>query len=70
MASNKSMCLGLTKPLKNEFQDTPGGKVCKADSIPPSSNNVMESGSLNLVEPSGSHTLVLGILYLYLLLLS
>jgi hypothetical protein len=40
-----------------------------ADSIPPSSADVTESGSLNLPEPSGPHRPVMGLFYLFLLLL-
>jgi hypothetical protein len=34
-----------------------------ADNPPPSSADVMESGSLNLPEPSGPHSPVMGLLY-------
>jgi hypothetical protein len=37
-----------------------------ADNLTPSTADVMESGSLNLSEPSGPHRLVTGKLYLYL----
>jgi hypothetical protein len=37
-----------------------------ADNIPPSSADVTESGSLKLPEPSGTHSAVMGLLYLYL----
>jgi hypothetical protein len=37
-----------------------------ADILPPSSADVTESGNLNLPEPSGPHTPVMGILYLLL----
>jgi hypothetical protein len=36
-----------------------------AENLPPSSVDVMESGSLNLPEPSGPHRSVMGLLYLY-----
>jgi hypothetical protein len=39
--------------------------VREADSLPPSSADVTESGSFNLPEPSGPHTPVMGMLYLY-----
>jgi hypothetical protein len=39
-----------------------------ADNLPPSSADVMESGSLNLPEPSGPHRPVIGILYFYVFL--
>jgi hypothetical protein len=38
--------------------------VRMADNLPPSSADVMESGSLNLPEPSGPHWPVMGLLYL------
>jgi hypothetical protein len=37
-----------------------------ADNLPPSNADFMESGSLNLPEPSGPHSAVMGLLYLYL----
>jgi hypothetical protein len=37
-----------------------------ADNLRPSSTDVMESGSLNLPEPSGPHRPVMGLLYLYI----
>jgi hypothetical protein len=37
-----------------------------ADNLPLSSADVMESGSLNLPEPSEPHKPVMGILYFYL----
>jgi hypothetical protein len=40
-----------------------------ADNLPPSSADDMESGNLNLPEPSGPHRTVMGLLYLYLYLL-
>jgi hypothetical protein len=36
-----------------------------ADNLPPSSADVMESGNLNLPEPSGPHRPVMGLLYVY-----
>jgi hypothetical protein len=39
-----------------------------ADILPTSSADVMESGSLNLSEPSGAHRPVMGLLYIYLYL--
>jgi hypothetical protein len=36
-----------------------------ADNLPPSNADVMESGSLNLPEPSVPHRPVIGLLYLY-----
>jgi hypothetical protein len=38
-----------------------------ADNLPPSSADVMESGSLNLPESSGPYSPVMGLIYLYLL---
>jgi hypothetical protein len=43
--------------------------VRKADNLPPSSAEVTESGSLNLSELSGPHRPVMGMLYLFLLLI-
>jgi hypothetical protein len=39
--------------------------VCMADNLPPSSADVMQSGSLNLPEPSGPHRPVMWMLYLF-----
>jgi hypothetical protein len=36
-----------------------------ADNLPPSIADVMESGSLNLPEPSGPHRPVMGLIYLF-----
>jgi hypothetical protein len=38
-----------------------------ADNLPPSSDDVTGSGSLNLPEPSGLHRAVMGLLYLFTL---
>jgi hypothetical protein len=43
--------------------------VRMADNLPPSSADVMQSGSLNLPEPSGPHKPVVGLLYLYLVII-
>jgi hypothetical protein len=40
-----------------------------ADNLPPSSADVTDSGSLNLPEPSGLRRPVMGLLYLFLILL-
>jgi hypothetical protein len=37
-----------------------------ADNLPPSSADVMESGSFNLPEHSGPHRPVMGLLYVYI----
>jgi hypothetical protein len=53
---------------KNEYEDTPGckdGQFRMADNLQPSSADVMESGSLNLPEPSGPHRPVKGLLFLF-----
>jgi hypothetical protein len=39
--------------------------MCKAGNLPLSSADVMESGSLNLPEPSGAHRPVMGLFYLF-----
>jgi hypothetical protein len=41
------------------------GVKTAGDNLPPSSADVMESGSLNFPEPSGPHRPVMGLLYLY-----
>jgi hypothetical protein len=59
---------GVDSTSKNEYQDTPGGKdgrVRMADNLPPSSVDVTKSGNLNLPEPSGANTTVMGLLYLF-----
>jgi hypothetical protein len=53
VVSNNSMCPGLHQPLKR-------WGVRKADNLPPSSADVMESGNINLPEPSGPHRPVMG----------
>jgi hypothetical protein len=40
--------------------------VGQAENLPPSSADVMESGSLNFPKHSGPHRPVMGIIYLYL----
>jgi hypothetical protein len=62
VVSDNSMCPGSTQPLKKR-------PVRKADNQPPSSADVTESGNLNIPEPSGPHRPVMGLLYLYVLLL-
>jgi hypothetical protein len=53
------MALGSTQPLRNVYQDIPMGKrrpVREADNLTnPHVPIVMKSGSLNLLESSGTH---------------
>jgi hypothetical protein len=62
------MCPGPTQALKMSTRILLGLRrpVRKANNLPPSSADVMESGSLNLPEPSGPHRPVMGVLYFYM----
>jgi hypothetical protein len=57
VAFDHSWCPGSTQPLKMSTGILVGERrpVRLADNVPPSSADVMESGSLNLSEPSGPH---------------
>jgi hypothetical protein len=51
------MCPGVDLASKNEYQVNPGGKggrCVRLDNLPFSCADVKKSGSLNVVEPSGS----------------
>jgi hypothetical protein len=61
VASDNSMCPGSIQSLKMSTRILLGVKT--ADNLPPSSADVMESGSLNLPEPSDLHRPVMGMLY-------
>jgi hypothetical protein len=62
--SDNSMCPGSTQPLKMNKT------VRMVDKLQPSNVDVMKSGSLNLPELSGPHRPVMGLLHLYLSVLT
>jgi hypothetical protein len=57
VASGNSMRPGSTQPFKMSTRIL----LHMADNLPPSSADVTESGSLNIPEPSGPHTTVMGL---------
>ena len=60
--------LGSTQPLKNEYQDIPGGKggrCVRVMTLPPSCAESLVIWSLNRPEPSGPHRPVVGIALLF-----
>jgi hypothetical protein len=68
VVSDNSMCPGSAQPLKMSTRIFMGyiRPVRMVDNLPPSSDDNMESGNLNLPDPSGSHRPVMGLLYLLL----